>query len=124
MGHKGEIHVFLNRCRGKEGEACLFDRIDIRMVSENRQRMAGNGSSRDMKDGRHDLARYLVHVGDHKEQALGCRKCCGQGARGKRPMNRTRRASFRLHFHHSPTLAEDILASMGCPLIAVLPHTA
>jgi hypothetical protein len=39
-------------------------------------------------------------------------------------MNGPCRSRFGLHFHNPEDLAKDILPSMGCPFIAILPHAA
>ncbi|OPY91440.1 MAG: hypothetical protein A4E72_00131 [Syntrophus sp. PtaU1.Bin208] len=70
MGDQAQVHDLLRGSRGKEGKAGLADRVDVRMIAENAEGMAGNGSRRDMKDRRHHFTRNLVHVRLHEDKAL------------------------------------------------------
>jgi hypothetical protein len=90
----------LNRGGGEHRETGRARRHDVGVIPEDGQGLAGDGPRRHMKDSRRQFPRDLEHVWNHEEQPLGRGKCRREGARLKSAVNRTRRPSFALHFHH------------------------
>ena len=65
MGHKSEIHHLLDGCGCDLGKPRLADGIDVGVIAKDGKGMGSDSPGRDVEDRRHDLARNLVHVGDH-----------------------------------------------------------
>ena len=81
---------------------------DIRVVAEDGQGLRGDRASRDMKDGRRQLARDLVHVGDHQQQALRRGKRRRQRAGLQCAVDRAGGAAFALHLDNLGHGAPDV----------------
>ena len=92
------------------------------MVAEDRERLRGDRAGGDVEHRRGQLARDLVHVGNHQEQALrrgeGRRQCPTL----KRSMDRARRARLALHLDHVGHAAPKIGVTLARPLIGQLGH--
>ena len=76
--HSGEVHNLLHRAFGKHGETGLAARHYILVVAEDRQCVRGQRTRRHMEYARQKLAGYLVHIGNHEQQALRCGVGCGK----------------------------------------------
>ena len=124
MRHQGQIHHLLHGSGSQQGKSGLPHRIDVRVVTEYGKRMGCHGACRNVKHHGHQFSGNLVHVGDHQQQPLGGRKGGGKCPRGETPVNSAGSTGFRLHLRHIQHLAEDILASVGCPLITIFAHGA
>ena len=120
MRHQAEVHDLLDRGRGEHGNPRLPHRHHVLVVAEDRQRVRRNGAGRHLKHPRQELARDLVHVGDHEQQALGGREGRGQRARGERAVHGGRRTGFGLKLAHGHGLPEHVLAAGGRPLVGDL----
>ncbi|OPY16150.1 MAG: hypothetical protein A4E74_02006 [Syntrophus sp. PtaB.Bin075] len=94
MGYQSEVHDLLRGSRCELAESGLPNRVDIGMIPENAQGVAGDGPCCDMKDRRHQLARNLVHVRFHQQKPLRRGEGRGKRSRSKRPMNCSRRSGF------------------------------
>ena len=77
-----------------------------------------------VEHGGKQLARDLVHVRDHQQQALGGGVCGGQGAGVQGAVHRAGGAGFGLHLLHLDGGAEDVLAALRSPLVNVVGHRA
>ena len=122
--NRAEIHDFLHVRLGQHRKAGLTTRHDVAVITEDVQRVAGKRSRRDVEHARQQLARDLVHVRDHQQQALGRRIGRRQRARVQRAVNRARSAGLRLHLLHLHRRAEDVLAACRRPLVNVVRHRA
>ena len=70
MRDEGEIHDFLNG-RGREhGKSCLTASHDVGMISEDVQRVCGEGTRGNVHDHGQQFAGNLIHVGNHEEKSL------------------------------------------------------
>ncbi len=119
-----EVHDLLDAALGEHGEAGLTAGHDVGVVAEDVQGMARHGTGGDMEHRRQALARDLVHVGDHEQQALrrGVRR--GQSASAKRAVDGTGGASLGLHLDNLNGGAEDVLLASSCPLVDIVGHGA
>ena len=70
MGDEGDVHRLLDVVGSELGPAGRARRHDILVVAVDREGMGGDGAGGDVEYGRRALARDLVHVGDHQEEAL------------------------------------------------------
>ena len=124
VSHRREVHNLLDVALGEHGEAGLAASHDVGVVAEDVQSVGRDGTSRHVEDGRQALARDLVHVRNHQEQALRSRVRGGQSARAERAVDGAGGACLRLHLDHVDRRAEDVLAALGCPLVDVVGHRA
>ena len=92
------------------------------MVTEDRKRMRGKRPCGNVKYAGQELAGDLIHVRDHKQQALRRRKRRRKGTSSERTVNGTRGAAFRLQLGDFHRLPEDILSSRRSPFVAGLRH--
>ena len=124
MRHRGQVHDFLHVAFGEHGKTGLAAGHDVGVVAEDVQGLGGHGAGGDVQDAGEQLARHLVHVGNHEEEALGCGVGRGERARCERAVHRARSAAFRLHLAHLHARAEDVLPALGGPLINQVSHRA
>ena len=122
--HRAEVHDLLHVRLGQHRKAGLTAGHHVAVVAENVQRVAGKRSRRDVEHARQQLARDLVHVRDHQQQALGRRVGRRQRARVQGAVHRAGRAGLRLHLLHLHRRAENVLPARGCPLVNIVCHRA
>ena len=82
---RGHVVRFLHRVRAQQREAGLAAGHHVGVVAEDRQRVRGERPRRHVHREGRQLARDLVHVGDHQQQAL-------RGREGRRERARLQRA--------------------------------
>ena len=87
----------------------------IRVVAENRKRVRRQRARGHMERRRRKLARDLVHVGDHQQQALRRSEGGGQRPGLQGAMNRAGGAALTLHFDHAWHRAPDIGSCLRRP---------
>ena len=80
MGDEGHVHGLLDGGGAGHREAGLAAGHDIAVVTEDRQRLGGDGAGRDMEDAGEHLTGDLEHVRNHQKQSLRSREGRGQGA--------------------------------------------
>ena len=124
MGHGGQVHDLLNAALGQHGKAGLAAGHHVGVVAEDVQGVGGHGTGGDVEHAGKQLARDLVHIGDHEQQALGGGVSSGQGAGGQRAVNGAGGAGLRLHLDDLDGIAEDVFQSGGGPLVNVVGHGA
>ena len=122
MRHEAQVHDLLHGVGRQHGKARLTARHDIRVVAEYAERVRRESPRRNMEDAGEQLARDLVHVGDHEQQALAGGEGGGQRARGKRAVHRAGSARFGLHLGDLQHIAEDVLSALTRPFVAVFRH--
>ena len=122
VGNAREVHDLLYGRGGQHGEARLAGSHDILMVTEDRQRLGGQRTRRDMEDAREQLARDLVHVGDHQQQTLRRGERRGEGTALQRAVHGAGGTGLGLHLHDLHRLAEDVLAALRGPLVHEFGH--
>ena len=120
--HTREVHNLLYGRGSQHGETGLACSHDILMVAEDRERLSGERTGRNVEYARQQFARNLVHVGNHQQQTLRCGEGRGQSAALERSVDRTGSTSLRLHFNNLYGLTEDVLASLGGPLVDEFSH--
>ena len=117
-----QVHHLLHGRGGQHGEARLPGGHHVLMVAEDRQRLRGQRAGRNVEDARQQLARNLVHIGDHQQQTLRRGERRGQGAALQRTVHGARGARLRLHLDDLHGLAEDIPAPLRGPLVHEFGH--
>ena len=65
MRDEREIHYFLHGRIAQHRKTRLTASHNVRMVSENIERVSGKRARRNVENAGHKLARDFVHVGDH-----------------------------------------------------------
>ncbi len=122
MRDGGQVVRFLRVARGEHGESGLPAGHDVGVVAEDRERVRGDGSCRDVHDERRQLACDLVHVRDHQEEPLRRRERGRQRSRLEGAVDRARRAPLGLHRRHERNGAPDVVPALGGPLVGELAH--
>ena len=122
MGDRRQIHHLLHAAFGQHGEAGLPRRHHVGMVAENADCIGADDPGADMEYAGQQLAGDFVHVGNHQQKSLRGGVGRRQRAGLQRAVHSTRRAAFRLHFHHLHGLAENVLAPLRRPFIDILRH--
>ena len=124
VGDGSEVHDLLHVALGEHGEAGLAAGHDVGVVTEDVERVGGDGTRGDVEDARQALARDLVHVRDHEEQALRRRVGGREGAGAKGAVDGAGGARLRLHLDDLDRGAEDVLQTLGRPLVDMVGHGA
>ena len=131
VGHRREVHDLLDVALGEHGEAGLAAGHDVGVIAEDVEGVGGHGTGGHVEDARQALARDLVHVRDHEEQALGRRvgrlgRRVGrrEGARAERAVDGARGAGLGLHLDDLDRRAKDVLHALSGPLVDVIGHGA
>ncbi len=124
MGHGGQVHDFLHVALGQHGEAGLTAGHDVGVIAEDVQGVGGNGTGGDVEHGGQLLGRDLVHIGDHEQQALGGGVGAGESACAQGAVDRTGGAGLGLHLDHLYLGSEDVLQTVGGPLVNQVGHGA
>ena len=122
MGHGSQIHDLLNVILAQHGEAGLTAGHHVGMIAEDVQSVAGHGTGGHVEHAGQQLAGDLVHIGDHQQQALRGRVGGGQRTGCQRTVDGTGSAGLRLHLAHLDGGAEDVLLTVGCPLVHIVCH--
>ena len=122
LGDQRHVVGLLHRGGGEQRKAGRTHGHDVLMIAEDRQPLRRERAGGDMEDGRRQLARDLVHVRDHQEQALGSGEGGGQRATLEGAMHRARGAALALHLDHVRDHAPDIRLALRRPLIGQLRH--
>ena len=117
-----EVHHLLYGRRGQHGEARLAGGHDVLVVAEDRQRLCGQGTGRNVEDTREQLTRDLVHIRNHQQQTLRRGERRGECAALQRSVNGTRRTGLGLHLDNLHRFAEDVLAPLRRPLVHEFGH--
>ncbi len=122
MSNQGHVHGLLYVVCTGHGKAGIAAGHDVRMITENRERLCSKGSCRHVENGRNHFASNLMHVGDHQEQSLTSSECGGQSTSREGTMNGTSRTSLGLHFHDLHLLTPEVLTAGAGPRISKLSH--
>ena len=122
VGHARQVHHLLHGRGGQHGEAGLACGHDVLVVAEDRQRLRGQRAGRDMEHAGQQLARDLVHIGDHQQEALRRGEGGGEGTALQRAVHGARGAGLRLHLDDLHGFAEYVLAALCRPLVHQLGH--
>ena len=118
----GEVHDLLHRRGGQHRESGLARGHHVLMIAEDRQRLRGQRTRRDVEHARQQLARTLVHIGNHQQQALRGGEGGGQRTGLRHAVEGAGSARLGLHLYQPHRLAEHILLAGGRPLVHLLAH--
>ena len=118
----GEVVCLLDRSGCQERRARLAARHDVGVVAEDRERMGRDCARRDVQTAGGQLARDLVEIRDHQQQALRGREGRGEGARLEGAVDRAGGAALRLHLHDHRDASPDVRPSRRRPLVGELAH--
>ena len=124
MRDSAEVHDFLRVGLSQHGEAGLAAGHNVGMVAEDVQRVGSDRTRGNVEYAGQQLARDLVHVRDHQQQALRRRVGGGQRAGCQRAVHRTRGARLGLHLDDLDGRAENVLLTRGSPLVNAVCHGA
>ena len=124
MRHGGQIHDFLRVGFAEHGEAGLTTGHDVGVIAKNVQGVGSDATRGDVEDARELLARDLVHVRDHQEQTLRSRVGGGQSTGAEGAVHCAGSTGFGLHLDDLDRGAEDVLATLGRPLVDMVGHRA
>ena len=124
MGDGAEVHDLLHVALAEHGKAGLAAGHHVGMVTEDVQRVGGNGTRGNMEHAGELLGSDLVHIGDHQQQALRRRVGGRQSAGAEGAVHRAGRAGLGLHLDDLHAGAEDVLQSVGAPLVNKVGHGA
>ena len=122
--HGSQIHDLLDVALGEHGEAGLAAGHDVGVIAEDVERVGGDAAGGHVEDARQALARDLVHVRDHEQQALGRRVGRGQSTGAERAVDRTGGTGLGLHLDDVDGRTEDVLLALRGPLVDMVGHRA
>ena len=122
VGDECEVLRLLHRRRAEHRPAGHPGAHHVGVVAEDRQRVGGQGAGGDVDHARRQLARDLVHVGEHQEQALGRREGRAEGALLNRAVQRSGSTGLGLHLDHLGDRPPQVRASGSRPGVGVLAH--
>ena len=122
VSHTGQVHHLLYRSLGQHGETGLARRHHVLVVTEDAQRVAGNGARRNVEHTGEEFTGDLVHVGNHEQQALRCGEGGGQCAGLERTVHSAGGTALALHFLYQDRFAEHVLAALRRPVVDVFGH--
>ena len=122
VSHSAQVHDFLCIGGSQHSKTGLTAGINVLVVAEDAQRMAGQCTGRNIDDGGEQLAGNLIHIGDHQKQALGSGVGSGQRTGSQRTVNRTGGAALRFHFCYLDRFAEQVFLALGRPFIGHVCH--
>ena len=88
------------------------------MVSENAERMGSYRPASDMKNSRQQLAGDLIHIGNHKQQALGRGECRRKGSCGERTMRGSGRSQLAFHLTYLHRGSHKVFSSRYGPFVS------
>ena len=124
MRDNAQIHAFLHAGGSELRPARLAAGHRVGMITENGDRMGGKSPCRHMHNARELGTGDAIHGRDHQHQALRGRIRGGEGPCFQRAVHRAAGAGFTFQFYQLHRLAEQILLSVGRPVIHVVGHRA
>ena len=122
VSNSSKVHTFLRIVWTKHCITCLTASVDIWVVTKNRKFVACERTGWYMNNARKKLACHLVHIRNHKEQALWCCVSCGQSTCCEWAVNSTWCAALRLHFRYLNLSAEKVLGTLCRELVGKVSH--
>ena len=119
VGYQGHVVGFLHGTAADEGKTRLAAGHDVLVVAEDGQGVGRQRAGRHVEHAGKQLARNLVHVGNHEQEPLRGRKGGGQNATGQGSVRRAGRAGFRLKLAHLHGLSKNVLPSIVFMFLAI-----
>ena len=124
VSYGSEVHDLLHVALAEHCKAGLTAGHDVGMVAEDAEGVGSQSAGGDVENAGEQLACDLVHVGDHEQQTLGSGVGGGESARVQRAVDRAGCAGLSLHLLHLDGAAEDVLLTLGRPLVDKVRHGA
>ena len=118
----GQVVGFLNARRGKQREAGLTHRHDIRVIAKNREGMGRQRAGRHVHAEWHQLPGQLIHDGDHQQEPLRSGERRRQRAALQHSVDGSSHAGFRLHLDNFRNVSPQIPAALARPFVRKLAH--
>ena len=122
MSNRCQVHNFLNRGFAEHCASGLTTGHNVGMISENGKCVRSQRTGRYVDNARKLLTGNFVKVRDHQKKTLGCSIGSGKRACCERTVNCTGCTSLRLHLCYLYFMSEDVLSSLGCPLVCGFRH--
>ena len=117
-----KVHNLLYGVGGKHRKTGLTASHYVGVISENVKRVSRKSACAYVEYGGKEFARDLVHIRDHKEQALARRISGGERTRYKRSVYRARCAALGFHLGKFQGLSEHVLSALSRPFVRDLCH--
>ena len=117
-----QVHHLLHGRSGEHREAGLTRGHHVLMVAEDRKRLGRQRTRRYVEYAGQQLAGDLVHIGNHQQQALRCRKSRSQRTALQRSVHGTGGTGLRLHLDYPDCFSENIFTTLSGPLIDKFRH--
>ena len=117
-----QVHHLLHGRGGEHCEAGLTRGHHVLMVAEDRKRLGRQRTRRYVEYAGQQLAGDLVHIGNHQQQALRCRKSRSQRTALQRSVHGTGGTGLRLHLDYPDCFSENIFTTLSGPLIDKFRH--
>src|SRR5690606_308718 len=108
VGDRGHVLSLLSGVRYQHRPAGLAGRHHVRVVTEDRQGVGGDGAGGDVDHCRGQFPGDLVHVGDHQEETLRGGEGGGESTRLQRAVDGTGGAALALHLDDLGNDAPDV----------------
>ena len=124
VSYGSEVHDLLHVALAEHCKAGLTAGHDVGMVAEDAEGVGSQSAGGDVENAGEQLACDLVHVGDHEQQALGSGVGGGESARIQGAVDCAGGAGLSLHLLHLDGAAEDVLLTLGRPLVDKVRHGA
>ena len=122
--NRRKIHNFLHVAFCKHGKTGLASSHNIGMITKDIKSMRSYGTGAHMKYRRKTLCSNLVHIRNHKEQALGSGIGGGKSTSTQRSVNRTSSTALGLHLYNIDRGSKDVFKPARRPLIYMICHGA
>ncbi len=123
-GRRNDSHVvcFLHRIGRQQREAGAARRHHVGVVTEDRKRVRRDRAGGNVEDRRRQLAGDLVHVGNHQQKTLRCRKRRRQRPRLQGAMDGAGGTALGLQFDDPGNAAPDVDLTLCRPLVGQFAH--
>ena len=117
-----QVHHLLHGRGGEHCEAGLTRGHHVLMVAEDRKRLGRQRTRRYVEYAGQQLAGDLVHIGNHQQQTLRCRKSRSQRTALQRSVHGAGGTGLRLHLDYPDCFSENIFTTLSGPLIDKFRH--
>ena len=122
MSHSSEVHTFLRIVGAEHSVTCLTAGVNVGMIAKNGKSVECQRTCRNMDNAGEQLTGHLVHVRNHKEQALRSGVGGGESTGGKGAVNSAGGAAFGLHFRYLHFSAKEVLSACCGILVGFISH--
>ena len=117
-----QVHHLLHGRGGEHCKAGLTRGHHVLMVAEDRKRLGRQRTRRYVEYAGQQLAGDLVHIGNHQQQTLRCRKSRSQRTALQRSVHGAGGTGLRLHLDYPDCFSENIFTTLSGPLIDKFRH--